>query len=68
MRILRFDWLIGVYLFMSLVRNASFLIVKNSCVKEGRGREGRGDLGGNRGGGRVLRYSVSEGRHPSWQS
>ena len=27
-RILRFDWLIGVYLFISLVRNASFLIVK----------------------------------------
>ena len=27
-RILRFDWLRGVYLFISLVRNASFLIVK----------------------------------------
>ena len=32
--ILRFNWLIGIYLFMSLVRNASFLIVKNSCVRE----------------------------------
>ena len=28
MRILRFKWLICLYLFMSLVRNASFLIVK----------------------------------------
>ena len=28
MCILRFDWLIGLYLFMSLVRNASFPIVK----------------------------------------
>ena len=34
MCILRFNWLIGLYLFMSLVRNASFLIVKNSCVRE----------------------------------
>ena len=34
MCILRFDWLIGLYLFMSLVRNASFLIIKNSCVRE----------------------------------
>ena len=34
MRILRFNWLICLYLFMSLVRNASFLIIKNSCVRE----------------------------------
>ena len=34
MCILRFDWLIGVYLFISLVRNASFLIVKSSGVRE----------------------------------
>ena len=34
MCILRFDWLIGIYLFMSLVRDASFLIVKNSGVRE----------------------------------
>ena len=34
MRILRFDWLIGLYLVMSLVRNATFLIVKNSSVRE----------------------------------
>ena len=33
-RILRFNWLIGLYLFLSLVCNASFLIVKNSCVRE----------------------------------
>ena len=32
--ILQFYWLIGLYLFMSLVRNASFLIVKNSGVRE----------------------------------
>ena len=34
MRILRFNWLICLYLFMSLVRIASFLIVKNSFVRE----------------------------------
>ena len=34
MCILRCNWLIGLYLFMSLVRNASFLIVKNSGVRE----------------------------------
>ena len=28
MRILRFNWLICLYIFMSLVRNANFLIVK----------------------------------------
>ena len=32
--IIRFDWLIALYLFTLLHRNASFLIVKNSCVKE----------------------------------
>ena len=34
MCILRFDWLIGLYLFMSLVCNARFLIVKKSGVRE----------------------------------
>ena len=34
MRILQFNWLIGFYLFITLVRNASFLIVKNSGVRE----------------------------------
>ena len=34
MRTLRFNWLICLYLFMSLIRIASFLIVKNSCVRE----------------------------------
>ena len=34
MCILRFNWLIGLYLFLSLVCNTSFLIVKNSCVRE----------------------------------
>ena len=34
MRILRFNWLICLYLFMLLVRNASFLIVKNIGVRE----------------------------------
>ena len=34
MCIIRFDWLIALYLFISLVRNASFLIVKNSGVRE----------------------------------
>ena len=34
MCILRFDWLIALYLFISLVRNVSFLIVKNSCVRK----------------------------------
>ena len=32
--ILRFNWLVGFYLFMSLVCNARFLILKNSCVRE----------------------------------
>ena len=30
MRIIQYDWLIALYLFISLVRIASFLIVKNS--------------------------------------
>ena len=34
MCIIRFDLLIALYLFISLVRNASFLIVKNSDVRE----------------------------------
>ena len=34
MCIIRFDWLIAFYVFISLVRNASFLIVKNSGVRE----------------------------------
>ena len=34
MCIIRFDWLIALYLFISLVRNACFLIVKNSGVRE----------------------------------
>ena len=34
MCLLRFTWLICIYLFMSLVRIASFLIVKYSCVRE----------------------------------
>ena len=34
MCILRFYWLIGLYLFMKLVRNASFLILKNCGVRE----------------------------------
>ena len=34
MCILLFDWSIALYLFISLVRNASFLIVKNSGVRE----------------------------------
>ena len=33
MYILRFNWLIGLYLFISLVCNTSFLIVKNSAVR-----------------------------------
>ena len=32
--IIRYDWLIALYLFISLVRNASSLIVKNSGVRE----------------------------------
>ena len=32
--IIQYDWLIALYLFISLVRNASFLIVKNSGVRE----------------------------------
>ena len=34
MCIIRFDWLIALYIFTLLPRNASFLIVKNSCVRE----------------------------------
>ena len=34
MCIIRFDWLIALYLFISLVCNASFLIEKNRCVRE----------------------------------
>ena len=34
MYIIRFDWLIPLYLFISLVRKAIFLIVKNSFVRE----------------------------------
>ena len=34
MRILRFNWLICLYLFISLVRNAIFRIVKKSGVRE----------------------------------
>ena len=34
MCILWFDWLIALYLFIPLFRNASFLIVKHSCVRE----------------------------------
>ena len=33
-RILRYDWLIALYLLTSLLRNVSFLIVKCSCVRE----------------------------------
>ena len=32
--IIRFDWLIDLYLFISLFRNASFLIVENSGVRK----------------------------------
>ena len=32
--ILWFDWLIALYIFTPLPRNASFLIVKHSCVRE----------------------------------
>ena len=34
MCIIQFDWLMSLYLFISLVRNASFLFVKNSGVRE----------------------------------
>ena len=34
MWIIRFDWLIALYIFISLVRNASFIIVKESGVRE----------------------------------
>ena len=33
-RIIKYDWLISLYLFISLVRIASFVIVKNSGVRE----------------------------------
>ena len=33
MCIIRYDWLISIYLFISLVCIASFLIVKNSGVR-----------------------------------
>ena len=32
--IIKFDWLVALYLFTLLPRNASFLIVKNSVVRE----------------------------------
>ena len=32
--IIRFDWLIDLYLFISLVHNTSFPVVKKSCVRE----------------------------------
>ena len=34
MRIIRYDWLIVLYIFIPLVRIAIFLIVQNSCVRE----------------------------------
>ena len=34
MCIIRYAWLIALYLFISLVRNTSFSIVKNSGVRE----------------------------------
>ena len=34
MCIIRYDWLIALYLFISLVRNTIFLIVKNSGLRE----------------------------------
>ena len=34
MYIIQYDWLIAIYNFILLVRNASFLIIKNSCVRE----------------------------------
>ena len=34
MRIIQYDWLISLYIFVSLVRIASFLIVKNIGVRE----------------------------------
>ena len=34
MRIIQYDWLIVLYIFIPLVRIVSFLIVKNSCVRE----------------------------------
>ena len=34
MCIIQYDWLIVLYIFIPLVRIASFLIVKNSCVRE----------------------------------
>ena len=33
-RIIQYDWLIVLYIFIPLVRIASFLIVKNSSVRE----------------------------------
>ena len=33
-RIIQYYWLIVLYIFIPLVRIASFLIVKNSCVRE----------------------------------
>ena len=33
-RVIQYDWLIVLYNFIPLVRIASFLIVKNSCVRE----------------------------------
>ena len=34
MRIKQYDWLIVLYIFIPLVRIASFLIIKNSCVRK----------------------------------
>ena len=33
-RIIQYDWLIVLYIFISLVHIASFLIIKNSCFRE----------------------------------
>ena len=33
-RIIQYDWLIVLYIFIPLVRIASFLIIKNSCVRK----------------------------------
>ena len=56
MCILQFDLLIGLYLFMSFVCNASFLIIKNSGVRgdweePSKGQEEEDEGGGGGGGG-----------------
>ena len=33
-RIIQYDWLIVLYIFITFVRIASFLLIKNSCVRE----------------------------------